>query len=138
MRPIVHRVCLLVLAASGYPIGLWAYVAPMNWYNTFPGFGMRWLPVLGPYNEHFVTDVGGMYLALATLAAWALVNLGNRPLILATAASWTVFNALHLSYHATMLHMYGTRDAVLNVVALGTVLVCSVLLAVPTRKQEQP
>lgn len=132
MNLVIHRVCAAVLAVSGYVIGLWAYFAPMHWYNTFPGFGMQWLPVLGPYNEHLIKDVGGMYLALATLAGWTLFRLNNRTLVVVTAVSWSIFNLLHLIFHASMLHMYGTRDAVLNMVALGTVLLCSAALAIPT------
>jgi hypothetical protein len=133
MNPNLSRGCLVVLALSGALVGGWAYFAPLNWYNTFPGMGMRWLPVLGPYNEHLVKDVGGMYLALTVLSALTLVYLSNRTLRIVTAVSWTTFNLLHLIYHLQMLHMYGTRDAVLNVVALGGVLLCSAALALPTR-----
>ncbi|WP_232078894.1 hypothetical protein [Mycobacterium florentinum] len=125
--------CLFVLTLSGAFVGSWAYFAPLNWYNTFPGLGMRWLPVLGPYNEHLVKDVGGMYLALTALSALTLVYLADRTLRIVTAVSWTTFNLLHLIYHLQMLHMYGTRDAVLNVIALGGVLLCSAALALPAR-----
>ncbi|MGV9797156.1 hypothetical protein ACWDTP_03725 [Mycobacterium sp. NPDC003449] len=131
MKPVVQRLCLIILTGSGLFVGLWAYFAPLHWFNTFPGLGMRWLPALGRYNEHFAKDVGAMYLALAALSAAALFRLANRTLILVAAVSWTVFNLLHLIYHATMLHMYGPRDAILNVVALGVVLLCSVVLVIP-------
>ncbi|WAC93756.1 hypothetical protein [Mycobacterium sp. Aquia_213] len=133
MNPILHRAGLLVLTLSGAFVGCWAYFAPLHWYNSFPGMGIRWLPVLGPYNEHLVKDVGGMYLALTALSALTFVYLSNRTLRVVTAVSWTVFNALHLTYHLQMLHMYGTRDAILNVIALGTVLVCSAALGLPAR-----
>src|SRR5437868_5872183 len=122
MNSILNRACLFVLTLSGALVGCWAYFAPLNWYTTFPGFGLRWLPVLGPYNEHLVKDVGSMYLALTALSGWALVYLSNRTLRIVTAVSWTTFNLLHLIYHLPMLHMYGTRDATLNVIALGGVL----------------
>jgi hypothetical protein len=133
MNPILYRGCLVVLALSGALVGSWAYFAPLNWYNTFPGLGMRWLPVLGPYNEHLIKDVGSMYLALTVLSVLTLVYLSNRTLRIVTAVSWTVFNALHLTYHLQMLHMYGPRDAALNVIALGGVLLCSLALALPAR-----
>lgn len=137
MNSIVYRACLFVLTLSGAFVGGWAYFAPLNWYNAFPGIGMQWLPVLGPYNEHLVKDVGGMYLALTALSALTLVYLSNRTLRLVTAVSWTTFNLLHLIYHLPMLHMYGTRDATLNAVALGGVLLCSLALALPTRSHQQ-
>jgi hypothetical protein len=97
---------------------------------------MTWLPVLGPYNEHFVKDVGSMYLGLAALSALALYYLGNRAVVVVTAICVSVFNALHLIYHLGMLHMYGPRDAALNVVALSLVLVASLLLLVPARSPD--
>jgi hypothetical protein len=133
MNPIIHRICLTVLTVSGAVVGLWAYFAPLNWYDNFPGLGMKWLPAFGPYNEHFAKDVGAMYLALTVLSALAFVYLSNRTLLLVTAASWTVFNLLHLSYHLTMLHMSAPRDAAVSAVTLSLVLLCSVALVIPVR-----
>ena len=135
MNPFLYRGCLLVLTLSGALVGGWAYFAPLNWYNTFPGMGMSWLPVFGPYNEHLIKDVGSMYLALTALSALTLVYLSNRTLRIVAALSWTIFNALHLIYHLQMLHMYGARDAILNVIALGGVLLCSVALGLPARSK---
>jgi hypothetical protein len=36
-----------------------------------------------------------------------------------TGLVWLVFNVLHLSYHLTMLGMYGRTDQVLNVIGLS-------------------
>jgi hypothetical protein len=60
---------------------------PLHWFNNFPGLGMQWLPVLGPYNEHFAKDVGAAYLALASLSVCALIYLGHRALTLATTVT---------------------------------------------------
>lgn len=133
MNSLLYRACLFVLTLSGAFVGCWAYFAPLNWYDTFPGMGLSWLPVFGPYNEHLVKDVGSMYLALTALSALTLVYLSNRTLRIVTAVSWTTFNLLHLTYHLTMLHMFGTRDAVLNVIALGGALLCSMALGLPAR-----
>ncbi|MGV0626019.1 hypothetical protein [Mycolicibacter minnesotensis] len=137
MKPLVHRIALIALTTMGVVVGGWAYFAPLHWYDTFPGMGMRWLPVLGPYNEHFVKDVGSMYLALAVLGALAWHYLGNRAVVVITAVSWSVFNALHLIYHLGMLHMYGPRDAILNVAGLGLALVASLVLLVPARQDRE-
>jgi len=133
MNLIVYRVCLLPLTVVGLSLGLWAYFAPLHWYSTFPGMGMTWLPVLGPYNEHFVKDVGAMFLALGALSAVAVYHVGNRAVVVITATAWSIFNALHLIYHVGMLHMYGARDAALNAVSLSSLLVVSLLLLVPGR-----
>lgn len=131
MNLLVNRVCSALLAVSGAFVGAWAYFAPLHWYNNFPGLGMKWLPVLGPYNEHFAKDVGAMYLALATSSAAAFVYVANRTLIVVTGLAYSMFNLLHLTYHVSMLHMYGTRDAILNAVFLSAVLLCSVMLVIP-------
>ncbi|OHU21252.1 hypothetical protein BKG76_11285 [Mycobacteroides franklinii] len=131
---IFHRIGLAILTASGAFVGLWAYLAPVHWYNTFPGLGMRWLPAFGPYNEHFAKDVGAMYLALTVVGALAYIYRSNRTLVVVAAAGWTVFNLLHLIYHLTMLHMYGPRDAIVSVTLLSVLLVCSAALAVPGRE----
>ena len=131
MNPVLHRLCLSVLALTGVVVGGWAYFAPLHWYNTFPGLGLRWLPVLGPYNEHFAKDVGAMYLGTAALAAVAFVYVGNRALMLATALTLSIFNLLHLIIHVPMLHMYGPVDATLNMISLTVVLVCSLAPALP-------
>jgi hypothetical protein len=136
MNPLLHRVCLVVLTTTGAFVGGWAYFAPLHWYNTFPGLGLRWLPVLGPFNEHFAKDVGAMYLATAALSVMALLYVTNRALMRATALSLSVFNLLHLIYHVPMLHMYGALDAALNAVFLTLLLLCSLALALPVRQAE--
>jgi hypothetical protein len=133
MNPLFHRSCLVLLAITNAFVGLWAYFAPLHWYNTFPGMGLRWLPVLGPYNEHFAKDVGAMNLAMAALGVMAFVYLTNRTLLRVTALALSIFNLLHLIYHITMLHMYGPRDAILNAVVLTLILSSSMALAVPIK-----
>lgn len=133
MNPRLHRICLAVLALTGLFVGGWAYFAPLHWYHTFPGVGLRWLPVLGPYNEHFAKDVGALYLGTAALSLVAFAYVTNRALMLATALTLSMFNLLHLIYHVPMLHMYGTVDATLNAISLTVVLVCSLAIALPVR-----
>ncbi|MEB3062753.1 hypothetical protein [[Mycobacterium] zoologicum] len=133
MNLIVHRPVLILLTLVGLSLGVWAYLAPQNWYNTFPGMGMHWLPVLGPYNEHFVKDVGCMFLALGVLSAFAVYHLRNRAVVVIAGITWSVFNLLHLTYHIGMLHMYGPRDAILNAVSLSLLLAVSLTLLVPAR-----
>ena len=135
MTPTLQRAVLALLAFSGIVVGPWAYFAPQHWYDTFPGMGLRWLPPLGPYNEHFVKDVGAFYLALAVLSVVTAVHVTNLTLVRVTAATWTVFNLLHLIYHVQMLHMYQPRDQILNAVVLSTVLVASLALFVPVRRR---
>ncbi|MFS8204365.1 hypothetical protein ACLVWQ_37560 (plasmid) [Streptomyces sp. CWNU-52B] len=121
------------LGVTAVYTGVWAYFAPEQWHASFPGFGMRWLPQLGPYNEHLAKDAGAMFLALAALTVIALCSVRNNRLVQTVGAAWLVFNVLHLVYHMQHLGMYGTRDQVLNVVVLSLLVLSSASLLVPAR-----
>jgi hypothetical protein len=129
----LQRLLLGYLALTGGVTGVWAYAAPRHWYDTFPGLGLRWLPPLGPYNEHFAMDVGAFYLGLTVLSVLTIVCIANTTLVKVAACAWTMFNALHLILHLQMLHMYTPRDQVLNVIVLSSVLLASLVLFVPRR-----
>ncbi|MGW3631760.1 hypothetical protein ACWD7F_16605 [Streptomyces sp. NPDC005122] len=120
-----------LLAVTGLYTGVWAYFSPKGWYAHFPGFGLSWLPQLGPYNEHLAKDTGAMFLALAVLTAVTLRHARDDRLVRTTGAVWLVFGVLHLGYHVQHLDMYGTRDQVLNVVTLSALLLVPALLVVP-------
>ncbi|MET0702358.1 MAG: hypothetical protein ABWY93_22110 [Mycobacterium sp.] len=137
MTKTLNRILLAVLALVATITGVWAYVAPRSWYDSFPGLGLSWLPQLGPYNEHFCKDVGAMFLALLVLSVTAIFCIDNRAVVRITAASWLTFNVLHWWFHMTMLHMYNTRDAVLNVILLSALVLISAALLVPIRARTQ-
>lgn len=126
----LQRVLLIVLALIAAPIGGWAYLAPHSWYENFPGLGMRWLPPLGPYNEHFCSDVGSTYLGLMVLALVAAVHVTSTGAVRVAAATWLTFSIFHLIYHLRMLHVYNARDAALNMVALTLPALISVVLLI--------
>ena len=56
------------------------------------------MSVDGPYNEHLVRDVGGLYLALGVLIVAAAVTL-SRLLIVTAALAALVSGVPHLVYH---------------------------------------
>lgn len=134
MNTAIHRGLLGFLTLTGAGVGLWAYAAPRNWYDTFPGMGLSWLPQLGPYNEHFVKDVGAMFLGLGLLSVLTLIHIANTTLVKVTAGTWTLFSLLHFIYHMQMLGMYSPRDQVLNVIVLTVILLASALLFIPVRQ----
>ncbi|GAB2677802.1 hypothetical protein GCM10027271_43410 [Saccharopolyspora gloriosae] len=129
----VDRAALVALMLVAAGTGCWAYLAPLSWHLSFPGFGLSWLPQLGPYNEHLAKDTGAMFLALAVLSAIALRRAADRALVRVAGAAWLVFDVLHLGYHLTMLHMYGPLDQVLNVLSLGFLVVLALVLVLPAR-----
>lgn len=119
---------------TGLVTGIWAYFFPRSWYDSFPGMGLSWLPQLGPYNEHFATDTGAMFLALGSVSIAALIWITNTTLVRVAGAAWTVFNLLHWVFHMRMLHMYEPRDQILNAVFLTAILLVSALLLRPARR----
>jgi hypothetical protein len=135
MRLVVRRALLALLLLAALTLGVWTYVMPRNWYDTFPGFGLRWVAATGSYNEHFVKDIGPMYLALAVLTAAALWFATSDATVRITAAAWTTFNLLHLVYHLTTLQMYDGRDKVLVAASLVILLLVSASLLMPVRRE---
>lgn len=135
----VLRVGLSVLGLSQVGVGAWALFAPMSFQNEFPGMGRHWLPPLGPYNEHLITDVGATFLALSVLMFLAAIWLTTR-LVQAALIVWLVYSVPHLYFHLNNLGVYDTSDQVMNGVALtGQVLIAAGLLVLsfnPKSKME--
>ncbi len=113
------RVGLWFLVASGVTVGAWAQFFPQAFYDSFPGLGRSWVSVDGPFNEHLVRDVGGLYLALSAVTLIA-VFAKTRETILAAALGWLVSQIPHFAYHMTHLHVYTSMlDKIGNVLTLG-------------------
>ncbi|MDX8035306.1 hypothetical protein SK803_34285 [Lentzea sp. BCCO 10_0856] len=134
MKLLLDRISLAFIALTSAYVGCYAYFATESWYANFPGLGLRWLPQLGPYNEHLAKDVGAANLAFTALALVALANVKKPMVVQLAGAALLVFNVLHFAYHLTMLHMYEPRDQVLNVVLLSLLVVLSLILVIPSRR----
>lgn len=115
------RAALIVLALSAASIGLTATLAPHTFYDDFP-FLSHWVDLLPPYNEHLVTDVGGLYLGFTVLFAWAAWTL-QPTLVRAVCSAWLLSATLHLIFHATHLEGFGTADGVAEIASLAFLLV---------------
>jgi hypothetical protein len=117
MNTTVRRAVLLATALLAAFVGVWAAFFPMGFYDAFPGLGLTWVAVDGPYNEHLVRDVGGLYLGFAVaglLAARARSAAPGQVI----GAGWAVFGLVHLGYH--LEHLTGSPvDKIGNVVGLG-------------------
>lgn len=126
------RLIVAALSVAAAVLGVWAAAFPQSFYDDFPLPGRHWVSALGPYNEHLTRDVGGLFLALLVLSVWAL----RRPTPAAmrvTGGAWTVFAAEHLLWHMLHLDVFPAVDRIGNVVALGGMLLASVLLLLPDR-----
>jgi hypothetical protein len=115
------RAALALLCVSALVIGATAAFLPRTFYEDFP-FLTRWVELLPPYNEHLVTDVGGLYLGFALLFGWAAWTL-ERTLVRAACIAWLLTATLHLFFHAGHLENFGTADAVAELASLALLLV---------------
>jgi hypothetical protein len=131
------RAVVLALAVTAAVVGVWAAAFPLSFYTDFPWPGRGWVSKLGPYNEHLVRDVGGLYLALLVLSvgAWRRPSPG---LLRLTGAAWLILNTEHLLWHALHLDVFPPADAAGTMVALGAVWLLSVLLLLPERTTGGP
>ncbi|MEZ5076904.1 MAG: hypothetical protein R2725_05630 [Solirubrobacterales bacterium] len=118
--PRVARASLTVLFAVAVAIGLVAALVPRTFYDDFPFFA-SWVELLPPFNEHLVTDVGGLYLGFAVLFAWAAATL-DRVLIRALCTAWLLTAAIHLAFHAGHLEGFSTADAIAELISLALLL----------------
>lgn len=114
------RAALLILVVSTLAVGLPATFAPEAFYDDFP-FLRHWVDLLPPYNEHLVTDVGGLYLGYAVLFGWAARSL-QPTLVRAACSAWLLTAAIHLFFHATHLENFSTGDAVAEIASLAFLL----------------
>jgi ABC-type transporter Mla maintaining outer membrane lipid asymmetry permease subunit MlaE len=119
--PRIARAALAILLLSAASIGLVAAFAPHTFYDDFP-FLRHWVELLPPYNEHLVTDVGGLYLGFAVIFAWAARTL-QPTLVRAVCTAWLLTAALHLGFHATHLDNFDTGDAIGQIASLAFLLV---------------
>jgi len=136
MRNRTKQVTSAILAVTAVYVGAWAELAPRSFYDSFPGFGHRWVSAAGPYNEHLVRDVGGLYLALLLVSLWAVVRSRGEIFALAGCA-WLVFSVPHFVFHMAHLDGFGAADKAGNVVSLGGTIVLAALLLLPTRTGER-
>ncbi len=86
IRLIVAWIVGLVLIANG----LTMLAVPESWYALVPG-----VPQTGPFNPHFVRDIGAAYLVAGGTLLWFAVDRSARPAALAGAA----FLAIHALIH---------------------------------------
>lgn len=126
-----RRVLLAVTVLLGGYVGAWAEFFPNAFYTSFPGFGLHWIDIDGPFNEHLIRDVGSLYLALAAGSLAAIISRSAMPGRVVGLA-WSVAGVLHFGYHA--LHPEGSAvDVVGSIVILGISAALGIALLLPPR-----
>jgi hypothetical protein len=91
MRPALTWILAFFLIANG----LFMLGAPEAWYHFIPT-----VPFTGPFNPHFVRDIGCGYLTCGTALLW----LARDP---ARGTAATLITALFLGLHA-VIHLWDT------------------------------
>jgi hypothetical protein len=77
--------------------GLWMLLAPENWFQYLPAG----VPDTGPFNHHFVQDIGSAFTTIGVLfIVSARRALERRGVVLAAA----LFYGLHAFVHVTDVH----------------------------------
>src|SRR5215831_10460836 len=76
----------LLLAANG----LFMLADPAQWYAIVPG-----VPETGPFNPHFVRDIGAAYVVTGVAIAWLARDTGAVP----AAFTGALFLTLHALVH---------------------------------------
>ena len=92
----------LILGVGVLANALWMLAGPMHWYTDLPAA----VPDTGPFNAHFVRDIGCAFLTVGIGLIWAAVSERHRlPL--------AVISAIFLGAHA-LLHVYDTARGALG------------------------
>jgi hypothetical protein len=132
------RTGLLVLGIPQTASGLWALIAPRDWYDTFPGGGREWLPAFGPYNEHFATDAGVGILAAGVLALAAAVMLERR-VVQVAMIGYLAWSVPHAVWHLTAIdEALGTTDDAINITTLAVTVILPLVLLVTASRLDSP
>ncbi|HEX7947970.1 MAG TPA: hypothetical protein VF495_25110 [Phenylobacterium sp.] len=91
-----HRYLAALMALAFVANGIAMLAAPLTWYDTVPG-----VPTTGPFNPHFVRDIGAVYLMCAAGLGWFAWRPAQGWPALAAAATWLTLHAAVHVYDAT-------------------------------------
>ncbi|GGJ24303.1 hypothetical protein [Streptomyces brasiliensis] len=110
---------LLTLATLQTVVSVWQYVFPRSFYDDFPTVNLD-----PPYNEHLLSDVGGLGLALTGMlyfAAWVL----DSKVVLSALIGYLIYAATHFTFHVRHFDHFSLLEAF----GVGTGLGVEVVLA---------
>ena len=83
---------LLVFGLISLGNAAWMLAAPLHWYRELPAE----VPDFGPFNPHFVRDIGCAFATIGFALLWAALAPGRR---YALAAVGTCFYVAHALVH---------------------------------------
>ena len=115
------RAGLALLALITLTAGAWQYFAPRSFYTGVPTVAAD-----PPFNQHLMTDVGGLGLALAVVLGAAAATM-DRLLIRVALAAYLVYSVSHLLFHVT--HLTGLSAGGIAFLVIGLTLLPLLALA---------
>jgi hypothetical protein len=121
------RAGLLLLVVIQTVIGAWQYFAPLSFYTDFPTVALD-----PPYNQHLLSDVGGLGLAITVVVACAARYLEYR-LVCAALLGFIVYAVTHFAFHVTHFDGFSAGEAVEVGVGLAVYAVIPIALLVLAR-----
>ncbi len=132
----ILRAGMLLLVIPQVIAGAWAFFAPRSWYDSFPGFGRVWVAPIGPFNEHFVSEVGNALLVMSLLVVIAAVYLERR-LVRIALTLWLLFSIPHFISHLRLTSLFDAVDNAGNLAGLGIAVVLPIVLLLMTRESPE-
>jgi uncharacterized protein YjeT (DUF2065 family) len=78
-----------LMGAAAVANGLLMLASPEDWYQAVPG-----VTATGPFNQHFVRDIGLIYLLAGTAFLWGAAEARYRVLLWALPTAWITSHAL--------------------------------------------
>lgn len=103
---LLKRIVAAVLGAGGAANGVFMLAAPALWYDSVPG-----LAHTGPFNPHFVSDIGVAYL----VASLALIARARRPRYWPAAVAGAAFMCGHAVIHVLDIALERTGNVGVDV-----------------------
>jgi hypothetical protein len=112
----------LVFGLGHLALGLWLLLAPMGFYLTVPGVSET-----GPFNPHFLRDVGCAFLVVGGGFAWFALDVRARAAAVAAAS----FLALHALVHVAdgLAGRESARHLLLDLPLLGGIAAAGIWIA---------
>ena len=130
MRTKLAWVLGLLAAASG----VFMLAAPAAWYAMVPG-----VPDTGPFNAHFIRDIGAAFLVAGGALVWFARDARARPAALASTAFFTLHALVHLGDAMTGRESISQAMRDLPTVYLGALLALWIAwpISSPAKEEER-
>jgi hypothetical protein len=122
------RAGLIVLIVLDGMVGTWQYFFPRSFFVDFPTVSLD-----PPFNEHLVSDIGGLNLALTVVLVFAAVTLEHR-VMMAALTGFAVYAATHFAFHLMHFEGFSVRDATSVGTGLGIEVVLTLVLLAATQR----